>query len=124
MKDQRPVFFNLTKIQMPVGSLTSITHRVTGILLALGIPFAIYLLQMSLRDPKGYMEAVLLFDQPIFELVASLFIWALAHHLLAGVRHLLSDIDVGSHLPAARTSAWIVNCSAVLIALLSVGAIF
>lgn len=124
MKDQRPVFFNLTQIQMPVGSLTSITHRVTGILLALGIPFAIYLLQISLQDPRGYMEAVRLFDQPIFEVVALLFIWALAHHLLAGVRHLLSDIDVGSHLPAARTSAWIVNCSAVLIALLSVGAIF
>jgi succinate dehydrogenase / fumarate reductase cytochrome b subunit len=28
-----------------------------------------------------------------------LLIWALAHHLLAGVRHLLSDIDIGSQLP-------------------------
>lgn len=124
MKDRRPVFFNLTQIQMPVGSLTSITHRVTGILLALGIPFGIYLLQMSLQDPRGYMEAVGLFDQPFFKVVALLFIWALTHHLLAGVRHLLSDIDLGSRLPAARASAWIVNCSALLIALLSVGAIF
>lgn len=48
-------------------------------------------------------------------------IWALTHHLLAGVRHLLSDIDVGSHLPAARTSAWLVNGCAVLVALLSLG---
>lgn len=124
MKDQRPVFFNLTQIQMPVGSLTSITHRLTGVLLALGIPFAIYCLQLSLQDPQGYMEVARLFDKPVFQILALLFIWALAHHLLAGVRHLLSDIDVGSHLPAARISAWIVNCSAVLIALLSVGAIF
>lgn len=35
----RPVFFNLMRIHMPVGALTSITHRLTGILLALGIPF-------------------------------------------------------------------------------------
>ena len=33
-KTRRPVFFNLVQIQMPVGALTSITHRVTGILLA------------------------------------------------------------------------------------------
>jgi succinate dehydrogenase / fumarate reductase cytochrome b subunit len=43
--------------------------------------------------------------------------------LLAGVRHLLSDIEIGSRLGAARCSAWIVNCSGVLITLLSVGAL-
>ena len=35
----RPVFFNLTKIQMSVGAITSIAHRVTGVVLALGLPF-------------------------------------------------------------------------------------
>jgi succinate dehydrogenase / fumarate reductase cytochrome b subunit len=124
MKDRRPVFFNLTQIQIPVGSLTSITHRVTGILLALGMPFGIHLLQRSLQDSRGYAEVVSLFDKPAFKVMALFFIWALTHHLLAGLRHLLSDIDVGSHLPAARVSAWIVNCSAVFIALLSLGALF
>lgn len=124
MKNRRPVFFNLTQIQMPVGSLTSITHRITGILLALGIPFGIYLLQRSLQGPQGYAEVIDLFGKLTLKVVALLFIWALTHHLLAGLRHLLSDIDIGSHLPAARTSAWIVNCSAVFIALLSAGALF
>ena len=35
----RPVFFNLTQIQMPVGAITSIMHRVTGVVLAIAIPF-------------------------------------------------------------------------------------
>ena len=35
----RPVFFNLTQIQMPVGAITSIADRVTGVVLALGLPF-------------------------------------------------------------------------------------
>lgn len=65
-----------------------------------------------------------MFDKLAFKGLAILFIWALAHHLLAGLRHLLSDIDVGSHLHAARTSAWIVNYSAAAIALLSAGAFF
>lgn len=124
MKDQRPVFFNLIKIRMPVGSVTSIIHRVTGILLASGTPFGIYLLKMSLQDSHGYIETISLFDNPAFKIVALLFIWAFTHHLLAGLRHLLSDIDVGSHLPTARISAWIVNCTAVLVASLSVGALF
>jgi hypothetical protein len=33
--DRRPVFFDLLRIQMPVGALTSISHRLTGVLLAL-----------------------------------------------------------------------------------------
>lgn len=118
---RRPVFFNLMQIQMPVGSVTSILHRITGVLLALGIPASFYLLQLSLQGPAGYAQVAGLSDDWVFKGLAVLMIWALTHHLLAGVRHLLSDIDVGSHLPAARTSAWLVNGCAVLVALLSLG---
>src|SRR5574340_339939 len=120
-KRHRPVFFNLTQIQMPVGALTSITQRVTGILLALGIPFSIYLLDLSLQDPQSYAQVISLFDKLAFRGAAIVLIWALAHHSLAGIRHLLSDIDVGSQLPAARRSAWIVNLGGVAVALLAAG---
>ena len=82
------------------------------------------MLQQSLQGPRGYEQVVSLFGHWWFKILALLLIWALTHHLLAGVRHLLSDIDVGSHLPAARTSAWLVNCGAVVIGLLSLGAVF
>ncbi|MEO8628095.1 MAG: succinate dehydrogenase, cytochrome b556 subunit [Betaproteobacteria bacterium] len=123
MNTQRPVFFNLAQIQMPVGALTSITHRITGILLAVGIPFAVYLLDLSLQGPQPYTRVIDLFDQWHFKVVASVFIWALAHHLLAGVRHLLNDIDIGSLLPAGRRSAWIVNVAGLVVALLAAGAL-
>lgn len=121
MNTRRPVFFNLTQIQMPVGALTSITHRITGILLAVGVPFAIYILDLSLQGPQTYMQVIHLFDGWYFKIFAIVFIWALAHHLLAGVRHLLSDIDVGSLLPAGRRSAWIVNIGGLAMALLAAG---
>jgi hypothetical protein len=38
------------------------------------------------------------------------------------VRHLLSDIDIGSQLPAARRSAWIVNLGGAAVALAAAGA--
>jgi succinate dehydrogenase / fumarate reductase cytochrome b subunit len=118
----RPKFFTLTQVQMPVGALTSIAHRISGILLALSVPLGIYLLKLSLQSPEGYEQAANLFSQWEVKILAISFIWSLTHHLLAGVRHLLSDIDIGSHLVAARRSAWIVNCSGALITLLSVGA--
>lgn len=121
---RRPVFFNLTQIQMPVGAVTSIGHRITGILLAVGIPFCFYVLDLSLQSPQSYAQVTELFDQLIFKLALVLFVWALAHHLFAGVRHLLSDVGVGSRLPAARRSAWIVNLGALVVALFVAGALF
>ena len=44
---RRPVFLNLTKIQMPVGALTSILHRISGVVLAASVPAAVYLLGLS-----------------------------------------------------------------------------
>ena len=115
------MFFNPLQIQLPVGAVTSITHRVTGMLLVLGIPFSIYLLDLSLQGPQGYAQVIAWFDKLAFRVTAIVLIWALAHHLLAGIRHLLSDIDVGSQLPAARRSAWTVNLGGVAVALLAAG---
>ena len=120
---RRPVFFNLTQIQMPVGALTSITHRVTGIFLALGVPFSIYLLDLSLQGPQSYEKVISLFDNLAFRGAVIVVVWVLAHHMLAGIRHLLSDVDVGSQLPAARRSAWAVNLGGLAVALLAAGAL-
>lgn len=121
---QRPVFLNLMQIQMPVGALTSITHRITGVLLALGIPGGVYLLDLSLQSPESFESVVRLFQRWSFKVVAIVFVWALAHHLLAGIRHLLSDVDIGSQLPASRRAAWIANIGGVVIALAAAGAWF
>jgi succinate dehydrogenase / fumarate reductase cytochrome b subunit len=66
-KTRWPVFLNLVQTQMPVGALTSITHRVTGILLALGIPFSIYFLDQSLRGPQSSTWLIGLFDKALSE---------------------------------------------------------
>jgi len=120
----RVVFLNLLQIQMPVGALTSILHRASGVLLALAIPVVAWLLARSLRDANGYADVAAWLASPAVKPVAILWTWALAHHLLAGIRHMLSDIDAGSRLHAARRSAWTVNIAGVAIALLAAGALW
>jgi succinate dehydrogenase / fumarate reductase cytochrome b subunit len=122
-KVNRPTFLNPTQLQLPVGALTSILHRLSGVLLAAGVPAALYLLDLSLQSSQTYSKVCALFDNRAVQGAAILLAWALAHHTLAGIRHLLSDIDIGSQLPNARRSAWIVNVCGIGIALLAAGAL-
>lgn len=115
----RPTFFNLLQIQLPVGALASILHRVAGMLLGIALPVTVYLLDLSLRGPDGYVRAAALLTWWPLRAAAVVAIWALAHHLLAGVRHLLMDIDVGSDLSTARRSAYVVNVVAAAFAVVA-----
>jgi succinate dehydrogenase / fumarate reductase, cytochrome b subunit len=118
---QRLVFLELTHIRMPVGALTSIGHRISGIALAAGVPFGVYLLSLSLRDEAGFAQVRGLFTQLAVKVAATIVVWSLAHHVLAGMRHLSSDFDIGSPLRVARRSAWFVNLGGVAIALFAAG---
>jgi succinate dehydrogenase / fumarate reductase, cytochrome b subunit len=117
----RPFFLNPMQIQMPVGALVSIVHRATGVLLAASVPLDVYLLDLSLRSEHAFAAVASWFALPAVKVVALLLIWALAHHALAGIRHLLTDIGIGSTLNAARRTAWFVNLGGVAIALLAAG---
>lgn len=117
----RPSFFNLLLIEFPVGAITSIGHRVSGVVLALYTPVLIYLLDASLRSAEDYERVRVLLGAAPVKGLALLAVWAFTHHFFAGIRHLLMDIDFGSSLPAARRSAWLVNMASVGLALLAAG---
>lgn len=118
-RTRRPVFLDLTRIQMPVGALTSIGHRISGVVLAAGVPAAVYLLELSVRDALGFAEVAALLTRFAVKALVVVVVWALAHHILGGVRHLLSDFDIGSPLRVARRSAWFVNLAGVAVALVA-----
>ena len=115
----RPMFLNLLQIQMPVGAITSILHRLSGVALAAGVPLAITLLWRSLDSEAGFAQVMALLHQRAFQIIVVVLVWALAHHLLAGVRHMLGDINIGATLHPARRSAWAVSLAAALVALLA-----
>lgn len=121
---RRPVFLDLTKIQMPVGALTSIGHRISGVVLALSVPVAAWLLGLSLRDDAGFAQVMALFAWLPFRATAVIAVWALAQHVLAGVRHLLTDFHVGASLRVARRSAWFVNLAGIAVALVAAAAMW
>lgn len=117
----RPVFLNLMQIRLPVAGVMSIIHRATGVVMVLSIPLLIYLLDLSLAGPQGFAEAGDLFGNFLVKLILFGFIWGLMHHLLAGIRYLLIDIDVGVEKPLFRQTAWAVIVAAPVLALILMG---
>lgn len=104
----RPRFLDLRKISLPLPGFVSILHRGSGLLLVAALPVAIWMLDQSLRDAQGFEQVRALLAQPLTRAATLLLVWSLAHHLLAGIRFLLLDLDIGVARSQARASSWIV----------------
>ncbi|HRP94718.1 MAG TPA: succinate dehydrogenase, cytochrome b556 subunit [Rhodocyclaceae bacterium] len=116
----RPVFLDLSKIRFPIGAVASILHRVAGVLLALTLPLLVFALERSVASEASYESLLDLAGGPLALIASSVLCWALAHHLLAGVRHLLMDVGVGASLAVARRTAAAALAGGVVLALLLV----
>lgn len=113
-KDKRPVYLNLFKIHLPIAGMVSLAQRLSGILMFLAMPFIVYLLDLSVQSSAGFDRAMTLLQHPLLLAVQILLVWALAHHLFAGIRFLLIDADLGVDMQAANYSAWLVIALSVL----------
>lgn len=105
----RPVYLHLLKIRMPMPSVVSFLHRLTGaLLLVFGIPIALAGVDASLRSQESYDALRAALAQPFCKLVLLGLAWAFFHHFCAGIRHLLLDVQVGVELAPARRSSVVV----------------
>lgn len=112
-----PKFLNLFHIRFPIGAIASIGHRVSGVLLLISLPLLALALERSLGSESAFESLRTAVATPWRGLLLLVLVWAAAHHVLAGGRHLLMDIGVGSPLAQARTSAWAVILTAAIIAI-------
>ena len=106
--NKRPVYLDLLRIRLPVGGVVSILHRVSGVLLVIAIPFLLWLLQESLASADRYQHVTGLLQNIPARILLFLLALALAHHSLAGVRHLLLDLHIGISRRGGRLGAWLV----------------
>ena len=109
-----PVYLNLFRIRFPVGAVTSIAHRISGVLMFSSLPLLIYLLGISLQDPAGFERAVATLQTGWLRAASAILAWSVFHHLFSGIRFLLIDMDNGVSLVQARRSAWLVNIAGLL----------
>ena len=89
--NNRPLSPHLQVYRLPLTGLISISHRITGVLLCLGLLGLIYLLFSMAAGPAGYAAMQSLMAGWFSQLCFWGFIYALLFHVCHGVRHLLWD---------------------------------
>jgi succinate dehydrogenase / fumarate reductase cytochrome b subunit len=98
VKDNRPVNLNLATFKWPITAISSILHRVSGVLLFLMVPFCFWALEKSLQSKAEFNHIQQIFNLPFFKFLVWSFLSLLSYHLIAGIRHLLMDAGVGESL--------------------------
>ena len=109
-KKERPEFRNihvteLMNYRQPLAAIVSILHRISGVLIFALLPFVLYLLQESLRSEISFAHYQGFVTYPLVKLFILALVWAIMHHMFAGVRHLVMDLHVGLDKDSARKSS-------------------
>ena len=104
----RPLSPHLTIYHWAPTMIVSIVHRVTGLALAVGaLVLAWWLIAIS-NGPETYQAFYGVMASPLGLLALFGFTWALAFHMLNGIRHLAWDLGYGFEKKTARRTALLV----------------
>lgn len=120
MKSNRPVNLDLSTIKFPITAIASITHRVSGVILLVGLIFLLCALDLSLSSAEGFASVQTALTE---NFLAKFVLWglltALAYHCLAGVKHLIMDFDIGVNLQTGPLMSWAVIVLTLVCAILA-----
>lgn len=108
VKRKRPLWYNLNLFNLPIPAIVSILHRISGALLFVLTFVLLYFLDRSLASAESFDGVRQALAHPFMKLVQLGLLWALLHHLIAGIRYLLLDVHVGVALAPARASSYAV----------------
>ncbi len=103
----RPLSPHLTVYKWPATMLMSILHRVTGGALYFGTILVVWWIVAASTSQRQFDIANAVFGSWIGRLVLLGYTWALMHHMLGGIRHLIWDTGVGLEKHTATRMAWI-----------------
>jgi succinate dehydrogenase / fumarate reductase cytochrome b subunit len=118
MARQRPLSPHLQVYRWQVQMVTSILHRATGIALVAGALGMVWGLVALAAGPASWADFTACVGSALGQVVLFGFSWALAYHLLNGIRHLVQDAGAGFDIPDFVRSSWIsIVGSAVLVVL-------
>ena len=89
--NNRPLSPHLQVYRLPLTGLISITHRMTGVMLSLGLILFLCMLYAIAGGAETYAGMQAMTDSILLQIVFWGFMYALFFHLCHGVRHLIWD---------------------------------
>jgi succinate dehydrogenase / fumarate reductase cytochrome b subunit len=113
--NNRPLSPHLTIYKPQISSILSITHRLSGFALYIGMICFAWLISWVVFDPEVVNCSCLKSD--LFKIV--LFVWTMAlfFHFLNGIRHLFWDAGQGFDIPTMNRSGILVLIGSIILSL-------
>ena len=102
----RPLSPHLQVYRPQLTSVLSITHRATGVALAVGTLLLVWWLVSAATGPEQYAVAQSFLGSWLGLLLLLGWTWSLFYHLCNGIRHLFWAMGTGFELKAAYASGW------------------
>ena len=104
---ERPISPHLGIYRMQITMVMSIVHRITGGALYFGtILLAAWLVSAAMGE-RAFAVVNEVFGHPLGKLVLFGYTWAVAHHMLGGMRHLLWDTGRAMDIRSADILGWL-----------------
>lgn len=110
----RPLSPHLQVYRLPLAALTSISHRISGMVLTGGTLVIVGWLWALAFAPDVFAQWQAFFKTPYGLTGALAWTAALYYHLCAGVRHLFWDAGFGLSKAAAAKTNWLVIFAALV----------
>ena len=102
----RPLSPHLQTYRWTLTMALSIVHRATGVALYFGTLLLVWWLVSAASGPAAYANVQAFSGSWIGRLIAFGYTWALMHHALSGVRHLIWDIGYGFKASEREWLTW------------------
>jgi succinate dehydrogenase / fumarate reductase cytochrome b subunit len=115
---QRPLSPHLTIYRPPITMTMSIVHRITGGALYFGTLLVVWWLVAAASSESYFDYVSWVFGSWIGRLVLLGYTWALMHHMLGGIRHLVWDTGAALEKHTASRLAWATLAASLLLTLL------
>jgi succinate dehydrogenase / fumarate reductase cytochrome b subunit len=112
---ERPLSPHL-QIYRPLINMTmSILHRITGIVLYFGTLLLAWWLIAAAIGPSYFKFVNSIATSPIGLLILLGYSWAMIHHMIGGIRHLIWDTGRAFSLSAINTLSWLTILGSLLV---------
>ncbi|NBX66362.1 MAG: succinate dehydrogenase, cytochrome b556 subunit [Proteobacteria bacterium] len=115
MTHERPLSPHLQVYKPQITSVLSILHRITGVVLCLGLFVLGWWLLAAASGPEAYATFQSVAGSPIGIIALVGWSFALFYHLCSGVRHLLMDTGLFFSIPEVYKSGYATLAAAALI---------
>jgi succinate dehydrogenase / fumarate reductase cytochrome b subunit len=104
---ERPLSPHMFAYRWRINMVMSIAHRLTGVALYVGTLLLAAWLVAVAGGERSFVAVNALFAHPLGKLVLFGYTWALVHHLLGGVRHLIWDSGRGLRIAEVNILSWL-----------------